>query len=194
VLRQLKSFETRANPEELPAPKNKKSDTEVRREFFRATGADLSLIPGLGPKNLQTLFAEVGFDLQRFTSEKAFASWATLAPKNRITGGKRKRGPPSSSSSRVALAFRVAAQTLANSKTALGAFYRRMRARKGGPFAVAVTAHKLAKLFYRVLKHGHEYVECGMSYYEDRYKKQQMNAALKKLASLGFHATLEAIP
>jgi transposase len=193
ILARLKGFEAKAEPQSLPKPKNRKDNPEVRLALFRAAGVDLTLIPGLGPKNLQTILAEVGFDLSRFPNEKAFASWATLAPHNFITGGKRKRAPQAGAS-RVADAFRVAAQSLANSKTALGAFYRRMRGRKGGPFAVAVTAHKLAKLFYRMLKHGQQYVERGVDYYQGRYKAQQVRAALKTLVSHGYQATLQPIP
>lgn len=196
ILARLKSFEPKTAPAEVPQSKSKKSKKhadEVCLALFRAAGADLSLIPGLGPRNLPTIFAEVGLDLGKFRSEKAFASWATLAPRNFITGGKRKRAPQAGAS-RVADAFRVAAQTLANSKTALGAFYRRMRARKGAPFAVAVTAHKLAKLFYRLLKHGESYVERGVDYYQERYKAQQVRAAVKTLKSHGFLPTLQLAP
>jgi hypothetical protein len=33
-----------------------------------------------------------------------------------------------------------------------------MKARLGGPKAVTATAHKLARLYYRLVKHGEEYV------------------------------------
>jgi transposase len=191
ILARWKEFESKANIDDAPNPKSHKERTEVRLELFRAIGTDLSVIPGLGSTNLQTLLAEVGFDLGAFPSEKAFASWATLAPRNNISGGRRRRSPPTSASSKVAQVFRVAAQTLANSKTALGAFYRRMRGRKGGTFAVSVTAHKLAKLFYRVLTKGTAYVEQGVDYYEQRYRQQQERAAIKKLTTLGYRVTLE---
>lgn len=193
ILARLKSFEAKAEAKTAPKSKGKRDNPDVRLALHRAAGADLSLIPGLGSRNLQTILAEVGFDLSAFPSEKAFASWTTLAPRNFITGGKRKHAPHAAAS-RVAEAFRVAAQTLANSKTALGAFYRRMRARKGGPFAVAVTAHKLAKLFYRLLKHGDAYVERGVTSYEDRYKAQRLSGALKTLKALGYVATIQQAP
>jgi hypothetical protein len=44
---------------------------------------------------------------------------------------------------RAANAFRLAAQSLANSRTALGGFYRRIRTRSGAPKAITATAHKL---------------------------------------------------
>jgi len=196
ILVRLNAFEAKADIKDIPKAKNKKvEESEVRLALFRASGVDLSLIPGLGPKNLPTLIAEVGLSLDKFPSEKAFASWATLAPKNFITGGKRKKVKNSqSAASRVGQAFRMAAQSLARSQTALGAFYRRMQGRKGGTFAVAVTAHKLAKLFYRLLKHGHNYVERGIDYYEERYKAQRVRAALKILTQQGFNAPLQPIP
>jgi transposase len=194
ILARLQSFEAKAEAKDIPKAKNKKIESsEIRLALFRAAGVDLSLVPGFGETNLPTLIAEVGFDLAKFTSEKAFASWTTLAPKNFITGGRRKKAHQSAAS-RVGQVFRMAAQAVGRTKTALGAFYRRMQARKGGAFAVAVTAHKLARLFYRLFKHGETYVEQGVDYYEARYKSQRIAAALKILKTHGLHATLQEIP
>jgi transposase len=194
ILARLQAFEAKAETKDLPKAKNRTiENSEIRLALFRAAGVDLSLVPGFGETNLPTLIAEVGFDLGKFPSEKAFASWTTLAPRNFITGGKRKR-TPQSAASRVGQAFRMAAQAVGRTKTALGAFYRRMQARKGGAFAVAVTAHKLAKLFYRLLKNGETYVERGIAYYEARYKSHRVAAALKILKTHGLHATLQEIP
>ena len=45
-------------------------------------------------------------------------------------------------------------------------------------------AHKLARLIYRMIKFGTEYVEKGMSAYESRYRQQQMKWLAKQAASL----------
>lgn len=194
ILARLQAFDAKAEAKEIPKAKNKKLESsEIRLALFRAAGVDLSLVPGFGETNLPTLVAEVGLDLAKFRSEKAFASWTQLAPKSFITGGKRKR-TPQSAASRVGQVFRMAAQAVGRTKTALGAFYRRMQARKGGAFAVAVTAHKLARLFYRLLTRGQTYVEQGIEYYEARYKSQRVAAALKILKAHGLHATLQEIP
>ena len=66
----------------------------------------------------------------------------------------------------VADALRMAATTLQNSKTALGAFYRRMRARLGAASAITATADKLARIVYGLLKHGEHYVQQGLEAYE----------------------------
>jgi hypothetical protein len=45
-------------------------------------------------------------------------------------------------------------------------WYRRLRTKLGAPKAITAMAHKLARLVYRMLKYGQEYVDKGMQYYE----------------------------
>jgi len=45
-------------------------------------------------------------------------------------------------------------------------------------------AHKLAVLAYRMLRWGHEYVDKGMQYYEDRHREQQIRLLKKRAAKL----------
>jgi transposase len=193
-LHALRQLEEKTEAVNIPAAKTPKQDTELRKALFVATGVDLTRISGLAPTTVQTLIAEVGVDASKWENEKAFASWSCLCPKNKITGGRRFRAAKQAQASRVGQAFRVAAQTLANSKTALGAFYRRMRARKGSTFANAVTAHKLAKLFYRMLKYGTAFVEQGAHYYEDRYKDRLTRGALHQLHRLGYDVQIRELP
>ena len=47
-------------------------------------------------------------------------------------------------------------------------------------------AHKLARLVYRLLRWGHEYVDKGLQYYEDRRREQQVQLLHKQAAKLGF--------
>ena len=49
---------------------------------------------------------------------------------------------------------------------ALGGFYRRLRARRGGLLANQALVRKLAALFWRVMVHGLEYVEKGLQNYQ----------------------------
>jgi transposase len=69
-----------------------------------------------------------------------------------------------------AAALRMAAFTLFHSKSALGAYLRRLRARLGAPKALTATAHKLARLIYSMLAHGTAYTDLGQEYYEQRYR------------------------
>jgi hypothetical protein len=46
-------------------------------------------------------------------------------------------------------------------------------------------AHKLARLVYRLLKWGHEYVDKGLQYYEAQHREQQVQRLKQRAAQLG---------
>jgi hypothetical protein len=50
-------------------------------------------------------------------------------------------------------------------------------------------AHRLARLVYRMLKYGQQYVDKGAEYYEQRYRQQQIEFLRKKAMKLGFQVT-----
>jgi hypothetical protein len=85
--------------------------------------------------------------------------------------------------------FRLAAQGAMQSKTAVGAFIRRLKARLGAPTAINAGAHKLARLFYRMLKFGEAYVEQGQTYYEERYKERVLHNLSKRAKAFGLQLT-----
>ena len=82
--------------------------------------------------------------------------------------------------------MRMSAFALSNSKSALGAYYRRMRSRHGSPKAITATAHKLARLIYSMLKNGTEYVDQGQDYYEREYKDRVLKNLKRRVAEMGF--------
>ena len=83
-------------------------------------------------------------------------------------------------------AFRLAAASLSRSRTALGAFYRRIKARSGAAQAVTATAHKLARIYYAILTKGTNYIELGQQAYEQRYKERRIAHLRIQAKSLGF--------
>ena len=64
----------------------------------------------------------------------------------------------------------MAATTLRESDSYLGAQFRRLRSRLGAPKAITAMAAKLARLVYRMLKYGQEYVDRGTTHYEEKYR------------------------
>jgi hypothetical protein len=86
---------------------------------------------------------------------------------------------------RAATAFRLAATTLLRSQSYLGAQYRRLRGKLDSPKAPTAMAHRLARLVYRLLRWGHEYVDKGLTYYEARHREQQVQLLTKRAAKLG---------
>jgi transposase len=94
---------------------------------------------------------------------------------------------------RAANAFRTSARALANSNTALGGFYRRIRARLGSPRAITATAHKLARIFSRMWTTTQSYADSGSDYYENRYKERVLRNITKRARELGYDAVLQPI-
>ena len=159
---------------------------DLRNHLYQTTGVDLAQIDGIDAMTAQTVISECGFDMKPFRTEKHFASWLGLCPNNKITGGKVYSSRTRKVFNRAASALRIAAQSLHGSSTALGAWYRRMRAKLGAPKAITATAHKLAKLIYRMLKFGEDYVDKGQEYYEKQYQERVFNNFKNKAKQLGY--------
>jgi transposase len=174
----------------LPPPKKKRKRKNVphfdlRTALYQTVGVDLTRIDGLDVLTAQTIIAEIGTDMSAWPTVKHFTSWLGLAPNNKITGGKIIGRSPKKIKSRAHQAFRMAAQSLANSDTGLGAFYRRQRAKQGGLQANKATAHKLARIVYFMLKNKEEYRDPGADYYEQQYRQRAIQNLKRKAKKLG---------
>jgi hypothetical protein len=145
--------------------------------------ARLTQINGLGPYLALKLIAECSDDLSAWPSAKHFTSWLCLAPSNKISGGKVLSSRTRRSGSRAAALLRLAAVTVGRTDTVLGAFYRRLSARK------------IAVLFYNAVRHGMEYVDPGGSFYGTRYRTRVINNLHRRAKAFGFVLQpMEVIP
>jgi transposase len=122
--------------------------------------------------------------MSRWKTEKHFASWLGLCPDNRVSGGKVLKHGTRQVVNRAATALRLAAWSLIRSQSALGAKFRRLRSKLGPPKAITAMAHTLARLIYRMLKFGRQYVDQGIEYYENKYRQQQFKWVAKQAATL----------
>ena len=156
---------------------------KLSEELERILGVDLTKVPGLGPLNIQILLGEIGPDLTKFRNAGAFASWLGLCPANDVSGGAILRTGTRKVNNRAAKVLRLAAQTLFRAQNPLGDFYRRMRAKLGGPKAVTATAHKLARIIYHLITTGQAYDETIFAQQQARYRKHQ-EAKLQSQAKL----------
>ena len=159
---------------------------DLHSELVRIAGVDLEEIDGISTLTFQTIISETGTNLSAFPSEKRFGSWLGLCPNHRITGGKVRSRRSRKVQNRVAQALRVAAQSLHHSQSALGAYYRRMRARLGAPKAITATAYKLARLVWRMMTYGKSYVDVGVAAYEKQTEERTLKALVKRANSLGY--------
>lgn len=180
-----------ANP--LPPARKKRKPAysneptfDVRTLLHKLTGTDLSQIDGFGPYGGLQLIAEIGTDMSRWPTEHHFTSWLTLAPRNKISGGRLLSSRTQPSANRAAKILRMAAMTLGRSSTALGAFYRRLSSRVGKAKAITATARKLAILVYRTLKGELVYQDPGADAYDARHRDQLTRRLRHRASKLGF--------
>jgi transposase len=159
---------------------------DLRSYLVGMCGVDLTRIDGIEVTTALKIMAEVGPNLSRFPSVKHFTSWLRLCPGTKISGGKKLSGKSGSGANRAAQALRLAAQTLRSSKSALGAYYRRLCSRLDKAKAITAAAHKLARLIYAMLTKGTEYVDNGQAYYEERYRQRVIYHLNKKAVAMGF--------
>ena len=162
---------------------------DVRACLYRILGVDLTATEGLEASSAQVIVAEIGTDMSKWPTEKHFASWLGLAPHNDISGGKVLRSKPLKGNRRAAQALRLAAQTLGRTQTALGSYYRRMRARKGPTHAITATAHKLARILYHVLTHRMPYQPQSQETYEQHLRQRAIRHLKRTASRLGFTLT-----
>lgn len=154
-------------------------------------GRDVTQIPGFSVYLTLQLISEVGRDMSRWPSEKHFTSWLGLAG-GRHQSGKRK-GKVKAHRNRAGRLFCAAARSLGQSvDKALGGFYRRLRGRVGGLAANIALARKLALLFYRLLRHGIDYVEKGLKSYETKVLETETRILRKLARKQGFTLVQES--
>ena len=189
---QLCRFEDRSSTDELPPPPSgkrhrgtKKLTFEAREHLYRMAGVDLTQVVGLDTPTVLTLLSEVGLDMSRWPTAKHFASWLGLCPGSKISGGKSYSSKSKPSANRAAHAFRMAAYSLHRSPSAIGAFLRRKKAQLGAPKAITATAHKIARIFYTMMKTRTEYKDLGADYYQHRYKERMLRNLKRKAKAFG---------
>jgi transposase len=175
-----------------PAPRTQKRRKnqvhfDMAASLYRMCGGiDLTQIDGIDELTLLKVLSETGTDMSRWPTEKHFTSWLRLSPNNKITGGKVIQRGVEPTTNRATTALRVAAASLHHSDSALGGFYRRIRARCGAPAAVTATAHKLARIIYAMLKDRTPYHDLGASAYEQQYRVRVLRKLNSQAARLGF--------
>lgn len=170
-----------------PSPKKRREDKDpVAIAFTRLAGVDLTTIDGISTITAITVLGEIGGNVDAWPSEHHFASWLRVAPNPRISGGKLLKRGGKRPLSRAALALRQGAQSLEHSTSALGAFYRRLKNRIGASRAITAAAHKMARIIYRMIKHGKNYVDQGQALYESKLRQRSLEALTKRAKTFGF--------
>jgi transposase len=186
----LARFDSQEQCAEAPSIKYKAQGNQptfdVPSEMHRILGVDLTAIPGMSAQGVLTFFCEVGPQITRFPSSKHFASWLGLCPDNRISGGKILSSKTRNVRCRLANALRMAATTLYRSHSALGDYFRRLRARLGSPAAITAAAHKLARILFAMLRDRRSFDPQLLGILNQKHLRRRQNSLRKYAASLGF--------
>jgi hypothetical protein len=201
IEKMLPQFEPRTDPLERPLPHDRKQNRDgrkkrrknghphpefdLRTETYKLFGVDVTQIPGIDESALQ-LFSEVGRDMSRWPTTAHFISWLALCPDNDISGGKVLWRGARKIKNRAGHLFRLAAFSLHHSPTPLGNFLRRMKAKLGPKAATMATAHKIAVIFYTMVKNQVEYDETIWAA-RDSQREKRLEAKIKRQAKqLGY--------
>jgi len=166
---------------------NQKRHQEAKRQvLYRMIGADLTAIDGIGVETAEVFVSEYGPDLSKFATEGEFVKHIGLAPHRPVSGGKVLKKRRQEKGTRTAEVLRNAASALKASRSALGAYYRRMARRKDSAIAVFATARKLAQAIFRLLRHGQAYLDIGQAEYERRYEAAHLRALQARAKQSGY--------
>jgi transposase len=187
----LASLEQAAPETTLPAARHKTRAAHapacnVRAAVCQLLGTDLTQLHGFGAYTALMLVGACGTDMTPWPTVNHCTSWLTVAPGNKISGGKLRRTNTRRAAKRAAKRLRIAAVNVGKTPTALGAFSRRLAARVGKAKAVTATARKLAGLFDNPLRYGMAYQDPGAAYDEEQYRQRVLKSLRRRATEVGY--------
>lgn len=157
-------------------------------------GVNAMRIPGMSSGSLLQLIGELGHDfVEKFDTPAKFCKWCNLVPNNKISGGKLISSRVSKRKNPVGQVFRLCANTLKDAKNSLGIYFRRIRSRSGHMQAIIATAHKMARIFYTMVKNKSEYDETNVGIDEQELLLKKIERAKITLARLNAKFCVSAI-
>jgi transposase len=169
-----------------PQKGNNAPTIDFTQALVRICGTDLMKVCGLNLLSVLMLVGEIGVDMTRWRSARAFCSWLGLCPGAKISGGKVLGRRTRRVNNRAATILRLAAWAAGRTETWIGRFHRRVKARRGAPKAITATARKLACVIYHLLKYREHFVLVDTEVYEARAKAQRLFRLHKEAEAMGY--------
>jgi hypothetical protein len=158
---------------------------QVAAELRRICGVALAEVSGLNLLSVLMLIAEIGVDMSKWRSAKAFCSWLGLCPGTKISGGRVLSRRTRKVVNRAATILRLAALGISQTESWMGRFYRRKKAHLGAPKATTATARKLACVVYHMLKYRDEYRPLDLTAYELQAKLHRLRRLRREAKEMG---------
>ena len=172
-------------PKRLPSGNNAPT-IDFTEALVRICGTNLMKVCGLNVLSVLMLIGEIGVDMSRWRSARAFCSWLGLCPGAKISGGKVLSRKTRKVTNRARTILRMAAWAAGKTDTWMGHFYRRIKARHGAPKAVTATARKLACVVYHLLKYQEDFVLLDTTKYEERAQQFRLRRLQKQAKAMGY--------
>jgi transposase len=147
---------------------------------------DLTAVEGLDEISLLTILAVTGTNMKKWPTAGHFVSWLNLSPRPKISGGKVIGYEKRFTNNPANQAFRMAANSLWQSKGPMGQQYRRLATTKGKAKAIKAIARKLAVIFYNLVLKKQAYDPTRVQPDIEKQKAREVARLQKKLAELGY--------
>ena len=148
-------------------------------------GVNAMAITGMSSGSLLQLIGELGSDFtDKFDSPAKFCKWCNLVPNNKISGGKLISSRLPKRKNPVGQVFRLCANTVAKSNSPMGFYFRRIKSRAGHMSAIVATAHKMAEIFYIMVRDKVAYDEGRVGLDEEALLKRKIERTQRQLEAL----------
>ena len=166
--------------------KSKKNQFSIELQpiLKEIVGVDLCKIEGISEISCLEILSEIGTDMSKWKSDNHFSAWLNVAPNTKITGGKIISSKMQKKKNHAGQTLRMSASNLSSSKTPMGDFSRKMKSRLGKKGGVVATAHKLARIIYKMIKEKKEYDPEIMNKCNEKWKANKIKYLEKQLSQL----------
>jgi transposase len=165
-------------------------EIEERLRPLQETMQRLDAITGVSLRVLETLFAEIGWELKTFPDAAHLASWVGICPGQHESGGKRMSGRARKGNRYAKTMLVQAAHAAGKTKTYLGAQYRRLSKGRGIKRAAVAVGHSILVIYYHMLTTSQPYEEKGEDYFVHHDHDEKQRRLVKQLERLGYSVNL----
>jgi len=146
----------------------------------------LAEVPGLGIDSGQQIIAEVGASAATFPSAKALSSWMGACPgEEQSAGVNHSRRSPKGNRHLRRILNQAAHAAVKLKGSVFAILYRRYVVRFGHNQTIAVIAHRLCRLIWKILHQGVRYEERGPAV-SQKSKQRRTARMIRQLRDLGY--------
>lgn len=157
----------------------------IKTETYRGILDLLETIPGVGLDGAVAIIAEIGVDMDAFSTHKHLTSWAGMCPGSNESAGKNKSGRITYGNKFLRVFLVQMGWAASRTKnTYLSSKYKSLVGRRGKKKAVIAIGHKILIAAYFIIKEKVEYNELGEDYLNNFRKDKLVEYYKKQLGKL----------